>query len=256
MQSHNFRVRSAIEGFDSGIRAVSSSHGSSLCLTNNSKATDGLRLDNLNERFVSHVVQLDAEVKTVSPQPLTIDLTTGAIVKTPEEKLELRQQLKRRGNQPNFYTPDFGLNWSCGDNALIEVKDERYPGDEDYQRKLRLASRLLYEAGYEFLHIIVPSDLRHPLQINVPLLRMTHFRPEVELPVDTMERVAHLENTGARSIGDFVKGLELDSRLSPYLVARGYLAVDITAHVLNFAMPAVAAWGDLSHLSLTRKLAS
>lgn len=256
MKRHNFRVRSAIKGFDSGIRAVSSSHGLALCLTSNSKATDGLRLDNLSERLISHVVQLDAEVTTVEPQPLSVDLTTGTVVKTAEEKFELRQYLKRRGSSPNFYTADLGLTWSTGDKALIEVKDDRYPGDDIYQKKLKLAARHFFEAGYEFLRIVVPSDPRHPLQINVPLLRQTHFRPEVAFPSDVMERIGRLEINGASTVGDFIKGLELDSRMSSFLVARGYLAVDITAHVLNFAMPAAAAWGDLSHLSLTRKLAS
>lgn len=256
MQRHNFRRRSTIAGFHSGIRAVSSSQGSALCLTSNSKATAGLRLDNLSERFVSHVIQLDPDATRVSTQPLTVDLTTGAIVKTAEEKLELRKHLKRRGGQPNFYTPDFGVTWSSEDCSLVETKDERYPGDESYLQKLTLAARLLFEAGYEFLRIIVPSDLRHPLQVNVPIVRQALFRPEVTLPSDITERIARLENNGARTIGDFVKGLELDSRLSPFLVVRGHLAADIRTHVLNFAMPAVAAWGDLSHLSLTRKLAS
>lgn len=256
MHRHNFRRRSAIEGFDSGVRPVSSSHGSALCLTRNSKAVDGLRLDNLNERLVSHVIELDANACELSAQPLTLDLTTGSIVRTAEEKRELAQYLKIRGSRATFYTPDFCVTWTSGSRTLIEVKDERHQGDDEYQRKLGIAARLLYSAGYEFLRIILPSDHRHPLHVNVPVLRLAHFRTDVTLPDDVCERIGELEDRGAQTLGDFVKGLGLDSRLSPFLVTRGHIAVDISSHVLGFSMPAVAAWGDLSHLSLTRKLAS
>jgi hypothetical protein len=219
------------------------------------KANGGIALESESERLVAHLLNVDPDVTSYSAQPFAVELTTGSIARSDDEKDALRSRVNQRGGKAVFYTPDFGIVWASGVQAAVEVKVDRFLGDAEYQRKLKLARHILFEHGYEFLQLVTPGDWRHPLRTNLPLLHQAHMRHDIWPTPVIADRILELFEAGAKTMGDFLRGLALDARMSPLLLVSGLLKADVVEQALCYATPAGPAFGDLSHLQLVRKLA-
>lgn len=255
MKAPTYGKRGGLQAFDRGCRKVSHGFGRSTLLTHGLKARGGVALESDSERLVAHMLNLDPDVLSYSSQPFAVELTTGSIARSDEEKDALRTRAKRHGGKAVFYTPDFGVVWASGIQAAVEVKLDRYLGDAEYQRKLRLAGDILHGHGYEFLQLVMPSDWRNPLRTNLPLLHQALIRQDLWPRPEIGERILELHEAGANTVGDFLGGLTLDTRMSPLLLVSGHLEADVVGQALCFATPAGPAFGDLSHLQLVRRLA-
>lgn len=255
MRAPTYGSRGGLKAFDCGSRNVSHAYGKETVLTHSLKADGGFALECDSERLAAHIFNLDPGVGSYSPQPFAVELTMGNLARSAEEKDELRTRAKRHGSQALFYTPDFMLRWTCGVQAAVEVKLDRFPGDEQYQRKLRLAGNILHRHGVEFLQLVIPSNWRHPLRTNLPLLHQANMRRDIWPQPGIGERIQELHEAGAKTMGDYLGGLGLDARMSPFLLVSGHLEANVVDHALSFATPACPAFGDLSHLQLVERVA-
>lgn len=255
MRAPTYGKRGGLKDFDRGSRNVSHAYGKSTLLTYGVKAEGGIALESESERMVAHLFNLDPEVGSYSPQPFAVELTMGAIARNDEEKDDLRARAKRHGGKAVFYTPDFGATWASGTKVAVEVKLDRFPGDEEYQRKLQLARKVLFSHGMEFLKLVTPSNWRHPLRTNLPLLHQASMRRDIWPEPEIAQRIHDLSEAGAKTMGEFLSGLALDARMAPLLLVSGHLEADVVEQPLCFATPTAPAFGDLSHLQMVRKLA-
>lgn len=255
MKAPTYGKRGGLKAFDRGSRKVSRAFGRSTVLTYGSKANGGVALESDSERLVAHILNIDPDVVSYRAQPFAVELTTSSIAHSEEEKEALRTRAKRHGGKAVFYTPDFGIVWASGVQAAVEVKLDRFLGNAEYQRKLRLAGTILFEQGVEFLQLVTPSDWRHPLRTNLPLLHQANLRQDIWPTPSIADRILELHEAGAETMGAFLGELELDARMSPLLLVSGVLKADVVEQALCYATPAGPAFGDLSHLQLVRRLA-
>jgi hypothetical protein len=251
-----FGTRRGLKKIDTGIRKVAPTYGKNVFLTHSEKASGVVALESNAERLVAHLLCIDPGVRSFRPQPFTIDVWGGAILRTEEEKQAARLVYRGSEERPSFYTPDFLAGWHEGTETAFEVKAEDYQGDEAYNHKLRQASRVLWDHGIRFMHLVVPSYWRHPLLSSAPLLYQAAARKDLRPSSAVIARVEQLADEGVNTLGGFCKGVDMDARMGPVLIAFGVLRVDIMAHILRDDTPASPAYGDLSHLSLLERLAS
>lgn len=255
MKAPTYGKRGGLNGLDRGSRKVAHAFGKGTVLTHSMKPEGGIALESESERLVAHLLNLDPDVVSYSAQPFAVELTTSSIAKNDEEKDALRARTKQRGGKAVFYTPDFGIVWASGVQAAVEVKLDRFLGDAEYQRKLKLAGTILLGHGYEFLQLVMPTEWRHPLRTNLPLLHQANMRQDMWPEPDIGDRILELQEAGATTMGDFLGGLALDARMSPLLLVSGHLEANVVEQALCYATPAGPAFGDLSHLNLVRRLA-
>jgi hypothetical protein len=255
MKAPTYGKRGGLQAFDRGSRKVSHAFGKETVLTHGLKANGGIALESDSERMVAHMFNLDPSVKSYSAQPFVLELTMGSLARSDEEKNELRARAKRHGSQAVFYTPDFMLHWTSGIQAAVEVKLDRFQGDEQYQRKLKLAGDILRGHGIEFMKLVTPSNWRHPLRTNLPLLHQANMRRDIWPQPEIGDRIQELHAAGAKTMGDYLGGTGLDARMSPLLLVSGHLEANVVDHALCFATPASPAFGDLSHLQLVGRVA-
>lgn len=255
MRAPTYGKRGGLNGLDRGSRKVAHAFGKGTVLTHSMKPKGGIALESESERLVAHLLNLDPDVVSYGAQPFAVELTTSSIAKNDEEKDALRARTKQRGGKAVFYTPDFGIVWASGVQAAVEVKLDRFLGDAEYQRKLKLAGTILLGHGYEFLQLVMPTEWRHPLRTNLPLLHQANMRQDMWPEPDIGDRILELQEAGATTMGDFLGGLALDARMSPLLLVSGHLEANVVEQALCYATPAGPAFGDLSHLNLVRRLA-
>jgi len=255
MTAPTYGKRGGLKSFDRSSRNVSHAYGKSTLLTHGVKADGGIALESESERMVAHLFNLDPEVGSYSPQPFAVELTMSSIARNDEEKNDLRARAKRHGGKAVFYTPDFVATWVSGIQVAVEVKLDRFPGDDEYQRKLELAEKVLFSHGMEFLRLVTPSSWRHPLRTTLPLLHQASMRRDIWPEPEIAERIHALHEAGARTMGEFLSGLALDARMAPLLLVSGHLEADVIQRALCFATPTAPAYGDLSHLQMVRRLA-
>lgn len=255
MKAPTYGKRGGLKSFDRGSRNVSHAYGKSTLLTHGVKVDGGIALESESERLVAHVLDLDPEVRSFRPQPFAVELTLSSIARNTEEKKGLRERAARHGGNAIFYTPDFVAQWASGIEVAVEVKLDRFTGDVAYQRKLNVAREVLYTHGMEFLKLVTPSSWRHPLRTNLPLLHQASLRRDMWPGTEITDRIHELHKAGAKTMGEFLRGLALDARMAPLLLVSGHLEADVVEQALCFATPAAPAFGDLSHLQLVRRLA-
>jgi hypothetical protein len=254
MVLRKFGARPGLSKVDVGIRRLARTYGRAAFLTHSDKASGTMTVESESERLVSYLLSIDPSVRSYRPQPLTIDLRGGTLLRTPEEKQAARSSYKGSADGFSFYTPDFMVGWCEGSDTAIEVKTEGYSGDAAYQQKLLNAAEVLWTHGTRFLQLVVPSHHRHPLLTNGPLLYQAAGRTDLRPNRDVFDQVDRLADTGVTSLGGFCAGLMMDARMGPVLIAYGALKVDIFAHALHNGTPASPAHGSLDHLSVLGSL--
>lgn len=255
MKAPSYGKRGGLVAFDRGSRKVSHAFGKAAYLTHGVKANGGIALECDSERLATHMLNLDPEVRSYRAQHLAVELSSGTLAFSADDKDKLRARAKRNGGKAVFYTPDFVVAWAGGTKTAIEVKLDRFPGDAEYQRKLQIAQNILFAHGYEFMQLVLPCDSRHALRVNLPLLHQAQMRRDLWPDSNIAERILALHAEGANSMGDYLRGLELDACMSPFLLVAGHLETDVLDHSLRFTTPAQPAQGDLSHLQLLRRFA-
>jgi len=86
LKSPTYGKRGGMGAIDRGIRSVAGGFGKAPVLTHSSKAGGSIVLESEAERFVAHMLNLDPEVLSYSPQPFSIELISGSIARSSEEK--------------------------------------------------------------------------------------------------------------------------------------------------------------------------
>lgn len=255
MAQRKFGARAGLKKIDKGIRKVAGTYGKAVFLTYGQKAAGLISVESESERLTSHLLCLDPTVRCYQPQPLTVDLQGGTILRTLEEKKAARARHKDGAGGPLFYTPDFLVGWCLGTETAVEVKTQGYEGNAEYEQKLLQATQVLWAHGMEFMQVVLPSNWRHPLLTNAPLLYQAATRTDLRPNLEIMDRVERLADSGINTLGGFCAGLDLDTRMGPVLIAFGALRVDFMEHALHNGTPASPAFGELTHLSVLGRLA-
>lgn len=246
--------RGGMKALDTGARPVVRTYGKEALLSFSNK-TSGVRVfENDAERLVSKLVGLDPRVRRFLPQPFTVDLFHGKLLRTAEQRdAAVSKYASVKG--PRLYTPDFYVEFADGRLLVFEVKLDRYPGSEADRERFEKARSVFTNHGYEFLHIVMPADFRHPLRSNIVLLHQAALREDMRPEDEVCSRVEALAQNGARTLAEFAAGLGISVNLIPHLVVCGVLSFDAIAHRLEGATPMEAAHGSLDHLSLLERLA-
>lgn len=245
--------RSGQKGADSGVRRVAATYGKVLHLTSSPKASDRFVVESDAERVVSHMLTLDPRVRLFTPQPFTVDLLDGRLLRTPEEVEAARKRHKGREGR-KFYTPDFEVTWSDRPMGALETKLEGFEGDAEYDATLQLADSILRTGGYDLGKVVVPSSGSHPLRFNLPLLRKAVGRRDLRPTKDLIAQVEHLLDGGPRTLRQLCSELSLSPNLVPTLLVAGVVGADLARQTISAEMLLHAAYGDCTHLCLLNEM--
>lgn len=245
--------RGRIGGADSGIRRVAPTFGKVLHLTSSHKAAGRMAVESEAERIVSHLLTVDPRIRRFAPQPFTVDLVDGRILRTAEEVAQARQKHRKRAGW-RFYTPDFEFQQETNPRAVTEVKLEGFEGDTEYESALGRAREVLDAAGYSFSRMVVPADAKHPLRANLQLLRMAGVRTDLRPDEQLLARIEEVCAHGPVALDEFCKALCVPPGLVPVLLICGAVRGDVARQRICGPMRLEAAYGDLSHLHLFETL--
>lgn len=245
--------RAGFKRSDSGVRAVAPTYGNRALTTRVEKGGGPVVIDNHAERLVALMLGFDPAVRSFKAQPFAVDLVEGRLLRTAEQRTEARRRYaKRKG--ASIYTPDFLAELSGGRALVIEVKLDAFLGDEDDENRFLQATEVLATYGHEFARVVIPADTRHPLRSNVALLHHAARRPDLQPDAHVVEQADELAAGGARTLADYVAGLNISANLTPFLIVYGVLSADLVAHRIEGRTPVVPAGGCLDHLALVGRL--
>jgi hypothetical protein len=246
--------RSGQKDADTGVRRVAATYGKVLHLTSSPKASDRFVVESDAERVVTHLLTLDPRVQRFAPQPFTVDLLDGRILRTPEEVEAARKRHKGREGR-KFYSPDFEVTWLDRPMGALETKLEGFEGDAEYDATLQLAASVLRTGGYDLGKVVVPSGNGNPLRFNLPLLRKAVGREDLLPTKDLIGQVEALLEGGPRTLRQLCSELGLSPNLVPALLVAGVLGADLARQTISGEMLLHAAYGDCTHLCLLDEVA-
>jgi len=249
-----YGTRGNLGGADSGIRRVANTFGKELHLTSSVKAAERLAVESDAERLVSHLFTVDPRVRRFAPQPFTVDLIDRRVLRTADEVCEARHRHRKRSGW-RFYTPDYGLDHATMPRAVVEVKLEGFEGSSDYEGALCQARSVLDAAGYSFTRLVVPANAKHPLRVNLQLLKMAAHRSDLLPDDERLSRISTICDGEPVALGELCATLEMLPGVVPVLLLHGLVKGDVARQRICGAMRLEAAHGDLSHLHLLEELA-
>ena len=254
MEKIAYNKRPGMKGLDEGIRKVSPSYGRTVnFVQSDKKAEQTFAVDGQGERIVAHALSLDPGVSQFQSQSLTIDLIEGCLLWTPEQRREARRKYKDVGGRC-LYTPDFLARIADGKGNVLEVKLDRFVGDDEYEKTLAIASVILVTNGYTFERIVLPSIQTHAVWSNIPLVSQAARRKELYPSQVMVARIEELFNQGAKQARDFLAPLGIGMNMVPVLVAAGAMAVDLLLQPIRGDSPVQASYGGLDHLRVLQRL--
>lgn len=245
--------RGRLGGADAGIRRVASTFGKVLHLTGSSKSAERFAVDSDAERLAAHALTIDPRVTRFTPQPLTVDLVDGRLLRTPDDVSAARQKHRQRIGR-KFYTPDFGIERVDNPHEVAEVKLEGFEGDAEYNVTLQQGHEVLDAAGYRFTRLVIPADARHPLRANLPLLKKATSRKDLWPDSELLARVEDACGAGPIPLTDVCRKLDLSPSLIPVLLVCGAVRADVVRQRIYGPMLLEAAYGELAHLHLIEEL--
>ncbi|MCC8402010.1 hypothetical protein LJ655_08905 [Paraburkholderia sp. MMS20-SJTN17] len=242
--------RSAV---DSGIRGTASTYGKARFGTYSEKAGGHLVVESDAERLVAQLLTIDPRVRSLKQQPFTVDLVGERLLFTHEDVSEARRI--RGGRTGDLeYTPDFATVQTDGLQRAYEVKLQGFEGDDRYWAKLERAREIMEANCYPLSTVVVPSNERHPVLVNVQLLKPAILRAKECLTPDIVEQVERYCASGRVLQRALCIELQIPTGLIPTLLATGVLQADVAHHHICATLELSAAYGDLSHLFLIEEL--
>lgn len=248
-QAPLYGVRGAVGAADTGARRVAPTFGKALFLTYSAKSTGQVAVESDAERLMAHMLTLDPRVKRFRPQPFTVDLIDQRISSDRDAIAHARARHKARTG-PKFYTPDFAVDWHGEPRTAVEVKLEGFEGSDEYQTKLQLGQLILEAAGYRFARVVIPSDPKHALRINLPLMCQAAGRVDLWPDEDLAEAIQRRCGRTGIPLAMLCTAMNVSPDLVPVWLVSGIVSADLMTYPINGSMLLTAAQGDLSHLEL------
>lgn len=253
--SPSYGVRSRKLTSNAGVRLTARTFGKARIGTYAEKANGHITVESEPERIVAHMLCIDPRVRSFKPQPFTVDLHSRRLLYTREEISEARKTRKGLAGSQT-YTPDFATVQIDGLQHVYEVKIEGYEGDGNYQEKIERAREIIEAYGYSLFTVVVPADERHPLLINIQLLKPALTRAHEYLTPDLIDQVERYCASGPVLQRDLCTDIQIPTGLIPPLLAVGVLQADMIRHRIQASLELSAAFGDLDHLCLIEELRS
>lgn len=242
-----------MKDIDVGARKVAPTYGVGTFITFVEKGGGMLVFDNDAERLAAHMLGFDPRVRRIQAQPFAVDLVEGRLLRSAHERDAARRRYAQRKGA-SIYTPDFYIERAEGKQLAVEVKLEGFLGGEADQDRLNQATQVLSTYGYEVARVVMPNSTHHPLRPNIGLLHAAAQRPDLRPTEQVIERVSHLADTGASTLFDYARGLEVSVNLIPSLIVSGVLSTDVLMSHLEGRTPMEPAYGGLDHLHVMERL--
>lgn len=246
MSSSNFGSRGRTAN-DAGIRKVAPSYGRVRIQTRNAKTQQTITVDGHAERLTCCALNLDPSVQSYEPQPLTVDLVDGCLHHTKEAVAQARRRHVGRAG-PWFYTPDHLIRWADRTTrTALEVKDESWQGDDNYERKLKRAEEILDYFGYEFRKVVIPSHPLAPVKRNLELLNQALGRQSQRVVVSPHPDGLATDAPDTWTLSIACEALGVSIQQAPWLLLNGHIGMDLVGQHMKADTPVHLAWGDLGH---------
>ncbi|EEA03725.1 conserved hypothetical protein [Burkholderia sp. H160] len=247
--SPSYGRRGRLNEATSGIRCTSPTYGKAKYGSYCEKAEGHVIVESDAERVVTQLLSIDPRVRAFRPQPFCVDLIDQRLLFTPEAMREARRKHSDAPG-PRFYTADFSVDWQDGLHHAVEVKAERFEGDDAYRNKIERARPVLAANSYPLRSIIIPANTAHPIRMNARLLKQATHHVRTWLTGDLVERVTRRCQDGPVALGALCSDLAISPAVIPVLLAGGVLAGDLANHPLCGTFELSLAYGDLDHLCL------
>lgn len=234
---------------NTGIRHTASTYGKAKFGTYSEKADGHLIVESDAERFVTHLLAIDPRVKAFQPQPFCVDLIDQRLLFT-RDAVRAAWHKHRDIPGPKFYTVDFSIDWQDGLHHSVEVKAERFEGDDVYWDKVARARPVLAANSYPLRTLVLPANSIHPMRMNSRVLKQALHRVGTYLTDELVERVTRRCENGPVSLRVLCSDLALLPGLIPVLLVSGVLAADLACQPISGTLELSLAYGDLTHLCL------
>lgn len=202
------------------------------------------------EKVIGQLAGLDPRVRTVRPQPFTVDVVSGSILYTREDLVAHRKTRERSEVSLREYTPDFGFRLLDGVQIAIEVKDRRFPCKQEYWDKIDKAKRILAAHGYRFQVIFMNYEPSDSLVHNADILTALRINFEKNISQNQIDAIEAGVGDSASTLGQVAHLADLTLREAPALVLQGVVAADLAAGPLGSRTLVQLAYGDLAHLAV------
>lgn len=147
-----------------------------------------------------------------------------------------------------FYTPDFAVDWHGAARSALEVKLEGFEGDSDYEYKLGLAQRILEEAGYRFVRVVIPADPKHPIRGNLPLLHQAANRVDLWPDDDTAAKIHRCMGGNVIALVSLCQRMSASPNVAPVWLVSGLISGSLVCSPISGDMKLEWAYGDLGHM--------
>jgi len=202
------------------------------------------------EKFIGQLAALDPRVRTVAPQPFTVDVATGYIAYSPDELKLHRSTRERSEARLRDYTPDFCFDLIDGRRIIVEVKDPRYLCTQAYWDKVERARRLLRSNGYAFQVVSFEYAPSSPLIHNADLLNALSVNYKKVISLAQIDAIEETVGDTESTLGHVAQLAEISLREAPALVLHGVVSADIARGHLGAYTPVRVAYGELDHFSI------
>ncbi|MGG1950250.1 hypothetical protein [Ralstonia solanacearum] len=249
----SYGVRSRRSAANAGVRLPARTYGKARIGTYAEKADGHITVESDAERLVAHMLCVDPRVRSFRQQPFTVDLLGERLLFTPEELSEARRMRGGRSGEAE-YTPDFATVQVDGLQRAYEVKLQGFEGDGRYWAKVERAREIMEANCYPLSTVVVPANERHPVVVNVQLLKPAIARAREYLTPDIIDRVERYCELGPVLQRTLCAELQIPTGLIPPLLARGVLQADLAHNHICGTLELTAAYGDLAHLCLIEEL--
>ncbi|WCM19931.1 hypothetical protein NDK50_00130 [Paraburkholderia bryophila] len=249
----SYGVRSRRSAGTTGVRPTARTYGKARIGIYAEKAAGHITVESEAERLVAHMLCIDPRVSSFRQQPFTVDLVGERLLFSREELSEARRMRGGRAGEAE-YTPDFATVQTDGLQRAYEVKLEGFEGDGRYWAKVERAREIMEAYCYPLSTLIVPADERHPVVVNVQLLKPALARVREYLTPDIIDRVKRYCESGPVLQRALCADLQIPTGLIPPLLASGVLQADLAHQLICATLKLSAAYGDLGHLCLIEEL--
>jgi hypothetical protein len=251
----NYGRRGVNSGLRVGTRLVATTYGrtSNPVAANKSEGRRPFLVESEGEQLVAQILEIDPEILAFRAQGVTVDLLEGTLLQTADQRNAARSKY-RQVSGPCLYTADYVADISGARQRALEVKLDAFEPDEEYRAKLNLARPILSRYGCDLVVVIIPSDQRHAVWTNIPLICQAFMHRELWPSSETLGEIDRLSAAGAVTARDFLRPLALGPNMLPIMVASGALSADLLEGQLRGDSKVEAAHGDISHLQLIERL--